>query len=135
MKINTTLLNQLSSQAAESPRLRMNFDLRDSENDTSQRMLNALEMGTVLPIHRHQNTSETIIVIRGALKEYYHDDQGNITETFELSANGPTFGLNIPKGQWHSLEVTEPQTVIIEMKNGEYHALNSNDVLSVECRV
>ena len=120
MIINEELLNNLTAQATESPRLRMNYDLRNSAEDQSQRMLNAMEMGTIMPIHRHTTTSETMIVIRGSLLETYYDDQGNITHEIHLQAAGPNYGLNIPKGQWHSLKVLEPNTVIFESKDGPY---------------
>ena len=120
MLIDKKLLDSLTAQATESPRLRMHYDLRNSSNDQSQRMLNAMEMGTKLPIHRHTTTSETMIVIRGSLKEIFYDDKGNITEEFTLSATGPNYGLNIPINIWHSLEVLEPNTVIFEAKDGPY---------------
>lgn len=129
MKITTELLDKLSTEAAESPRLRKNFDLRDKENDNSQRMLNALQKGTIPPIHRHQNSSETVVVLRGKIKEIYFDDNKNIIETTEISSDGPIFGINIPIGQWHSFEVMESNTVIISIKNGKYEPINSDDIL------
>lgn len=129
MKITTELLDKLSTEAAESPRLRKNFDLRDKENDNSQRMLNALQKGTIPLIHRHQNSSETVVVLRGKIKEIYFDDNKNIIETTEISSDGPIFGINIPIGQWHSFEVMESNTVIISIKNGKYEPINSDDIL------
>lgn len=120
MKIDKKLLDELSVQANESPRLRMHFDLRDSDCDTSQRILNAVEIGTVMPIHCHKNSSETIIVIRGSIKEFYYNENYEVIETIELNANGPIFGLSIPKNQLHNFEVIEPNTVIISFKNGKY---------------
>lgn len=131
MKITKELLDTLSAEAAASPRLRMNLDLRNSENDLSQRMLNALQKGTIIPIHRHRNSSETLIVIRGSVRETYYDENGNITEIIEINANGPTFGINIPKGQWHSIEAIENDSVIIEMKDGAYETLQDCDIMKL----
>lgn len=131
MKITKELLDDLSNKASESPRLRTNLDLRNNEDDTSQRMLNALQIGTTVPIHRHRQSSETLIVIRGAIKETYFDERGDVTETIEVSANGPVYGINIPKGQWHTLEVLEPNTIIIETKDGKYEPTSPEDILSI----
>ena len=84
MKIDNTLLDELTAQAQASPRLRMNMDLRNSAADTSQRMLNAIEPGSVVPIHRHQKTSETVVVLRGRVVEEYYDDAGVLVESFVL---------------------------------------------------
>ena len=130
MKITQALLDELTAKAKESPRLRMNLDLRDSAEDTSQRMLNAIEPGSPLPIHRHQNTSETVVCIRGRLVEEFYDDLERIcTERIELSPNGPVVALNIPAGQWHTVHALESGTVILEMKNGKYEPLSDVDIL------
>ena len=130
MKITQALLDELTAKAKESPRLRMNLDLRDSAEDTSQRMLNAIEPGSPLPIHRHQNTSETVVCLRGRLVEEFYDDLERIcTERIELSPNGPVVALNIPAGQWHTVQALESGTVILEMKNGKYEPISDVDVL------
>lgn len=130
MKITQTVLDELTAKAKESPRLRMNLDLRDSAEDTSQRMLNAIEPGSPLPIHRHQKTSETVVCIRGRLVEEFYDDLEKIcTERIELSPNGPVVALNIPAGQWHTVQSLESGTVILEMKNGKYEPISDVDVL------
>ena len=130
MKITQALLDELTEKAKESPRLRMNFDLRDSGEDTSQRMLNAIEPGSPLPIHRHQNTSETVVCLRGRLVEEFYDDlERTCTERIELSPNGPIVALNIPAGQWHTVQVLESGTVILEMKNGKYEPISDVDIL------
>lgn len=130
MKITQALLDELTAKAKESPRLRMNLDLRDSAEDTSQRMLNAIEPGSPLPIHRHQNTSETVVCLRGRLVEEFYDDLERIcTERIELSPNGPVVALNIPAGQWHTVQALESGTVILEMKNGAYEPLLDVDIL------
>ena len=103
MKITQALLDELTAKAKASPRLRMNYDLRNSEADQSQRMLNAIEPGSPLPIHRHQKTSETVVCLRGRLVEEYYDELERIcTERIELSPNGPVVAVNIPVGQWHT---------------------------------
>ena len=130
MKITQTVLDELTAKAKESPRLRMNLDLRDSAEDTSQRMLNAIEPGSPLPIHRHQKTSETVVCIRGRLVEEFYDDMERIcTERIELSPNGPVVALNIPAGQWHTVQSLESGTVILEMKNGKYEPISDVDIL------
>ena len=129
MLLDTNLLDQLSAQAKASPRLRMNLDLRNSPDDQSQRMLNALEPGTVLPIHRHRNSSETVVVLRGKVKWLYYNDQGEITDTFIVAPGSDLLGLCVPKGQWHSLECLETGTVILETKDGPWEALGEDDLL------
>lgn len=130
MKITQAILDELTAKAKESPRLRMNLDLRDTNEDTSQRMLNAIEPGSPLPIHRHQNTSETVVCLRGRLVEEFYDDLERIcTERIELSPGGPIVALNIPAGQWHTVQALESGTVILEMKNGKYEPLSDVDIL------
>ena len=130
MKITQALLDELTAKAKESPRLRMNLDLRDSAEDTSQRMLNAIEPGSPLPIHRHQKTSETVVCLRGRLVEEFYDDlERTCTDRIELSPNGPVVALNIPAGQWHTVHALESGTVILEMKNGKYEPLSDVDIL------
>ena len=130
MKITQVILDELTAKAKESPRLRMNLDLRDSAEDTSQRMLNAIEPGSPLPIHRHQKTSETVVCLRGRLVEEFYDDLERIcTERIELSPNGPIVALNIPAGQWHTVHALESGTVILEMKNGKYEPISDVDIL------
>ena len=132
MKITQAILDNLTEQAKASPRLRMNLDLRNSAEDQSQRMLNAIEPGSPLPIHRHQKSSETVVCLRGRLVEEYYDELERIcTEAIELSPNGPVVALNIPAGQWHTVRALESGTVIIEMKNGPYEPLGAEDVLMV----
>lgn len=130
MIIDQTLLDSLTAQAKESPRLRMNHDLRNSAEDTSQRMLNAIEPGSVVPIHRHQKTSETVVVLRGHLREIFYDDlERRVEEVIDLKAGGPVMALNIPAGQWHGVEVLESGTVIMEVKDGPYEPIRECDIL------
>ena len=139
MKIDKALLDELAVQAKASPRLRMNMDLRNSAADTSQRMLNAIEPGSVVPIHRHRKTSETVVVLRGRVVEEYYDDAGVLAESFVLGdchvADAPrndvpmVYALNIPPGQWHTLRALESDTVILEMKDGAYEPIGAGDVM------
>ena len=132
MKITQTILDELTAKAKESPRLRMNLDLRDSAEDSSQRMLNAIEPGSPLPIHRHRKSSETVVCLRGRLIEEFYDDlERTCTDRIELSPNGPVVALNIPAGQWHTVQALESGTVILEMKNGKYEPIQDCDVLKM----
>lgn len=129
MKITQELLDNLTAQAKASPRLRMNRDLRNSAEDGSQRMLNAIEPGSPLPIHRHRHSSETVVCLRGHLRELFYDGEGRMTESFDLMPNGPVVALNIPLGKWHTVEVLESGTVIMEVKDGKYEPLGEEDIL------
>ena len=129
MNIDNTLLDSLSEQACRSPRLRQHYDLRDNDTDTSQRMLNALEPGTVLPIHRHQDTSETIVILRGHATQILYDEKGFETERVNLVPNSSVVGMTVERGCWHRLVCNESGTVILECKNGLWHPLNQEDIL------
>lgn len=131
MLITQQLLDSLSAQAQASPRRRMNYDLRNTPDDQSQRMLNALEPGTVMPIHRHRNTSETAVVLRGKVKWLYYNDKGEITDTFVVAPGTDLVGLSVPHGQWHSLECLESGSVILATKDGAWEAMKEEDTLSV----
>ena len=132
MKITQAILDQLTEQAKASPRLRMNYDLRNSAEDTSQRMLNAIEPGSPLPIHRHRKSSETVVCLRGRLIEEFYDDlERTCTDRIELSPNGPVVALNIPIGQWHTVQALESGTVIMEVKDGPYEPIQDCDVLKM----
>lgn len=132
MVITQVLLDKLTEEAKASLRLRMNYDLRNSEADQSQRMLNAIEPGSVVPIHRHQDSSETVVCIRGKVVEEYYDELERIcTEAIELSPNGSVVALNIPAGQWHTVRALESGTVILEMKDGAYEPISDADILQM----
>lgn len=132
IEINKVLLDSLTEQAKASPRLRMNYDLRTSADDGSQRMLNAIEPGSVVPIHRHQKTSETVVVLRGKVVEEFYDELERVcSAAYEMSAGGPVCALNIPAGTWHTLRSLESGTVILEMKDGAYEPIQACDVLNV----
>lgn len=127
MKITQAILDKLTEEAKASPRLRMNMDLRNSSEDLSQRMLNALEPGTVMPIHRHMGTSETCVCVRGHFEEYFYDSDGRLVETVDMVPGGVV--LNIEKGQWHSLKCLESGTVLLESKDGSYRPLEEDEVM------
>ena len=129
MVIDSVLLDKLTAEAQASPRLRMNLDLRNSDADCSQRMLNAIEPGSMVPVHRHRGTSETLVVLRGRVVEEYYSSEGAVEATFEVAAGGDVCALNIPAGQWHSLRALESGTVILEMKDGAYEPIQECDVL------
>ena len=138
MIIDNFLLDNLTAKAQASPRLRMNLDLRNSAEDQSQRMLNAIEPGSVVPIHRHRKTSETVVVLRGRVVEEYYNSEGVVEASYELVAGGDArsesgmtagYALNIPAGQWHTLRAMESGTVILEMKDGAYEPIGAEDVM------
>ena len=126
--IDEHTFNALTAQAKASPRLRMNLDLRNSPEDQSQRMLNAIEPGTVLPIHRHRTTSETVVCLRGHFEEYFYDEEGRLTDTIDMVPGGTL--INIPAGQWHSLKSLESGTVLLECKDGPWAPLEEEDILN-----
>lgn len=126
MVIDSKVLDDLSAKAKENPRQRQAMDLRNSPEDLSQRMLNALEPETVMPIHRHKNSSETCVCIRGHFEEYFYDEHGNLTDTIDMVPGGVV--LNIEKGQWHSLKCLESGTVLLEAKDGPYHLLEEDEI-------
>lgn len=127
MIISKEILDGLSEQAKASPRLRCNLDLRNSADDQSQRMLNALEPGTVMPIHRHKDSSETCVCVRGHFEEYFYDENGKLTETIDMVPGGVV--LNIEAGQWHSLKCLESGTILLEAKDGLYRPLEEDEIL------
>ena len=120
MKIDSELLDRLTQQAKSNARLRMNYDLRNSEKDLSQRMLNAVEPGTIMPIHRHPTTSITVVIIRGSIKYNFYDDNEILTESVILDANGYDRAVQIEKNRWHNLESLESGSVLLEAKDGAW---------------
>ena len=128
MIVDQQVLDELTARAKDSPRLRMNLDLRNSPADQSQRMLNAIEPGTVLPIHRHRTTTETVVCLRGHFVEYFYDADGRLTDTIDMVPGGTL--INIPAGQWHNLESLESGTVLLEVKDGAYEPIGEEDILN-----
>lgn len=131
MLIDKKLLDEVTERAKASERLRMNYNLHDSLEAKAQRLLNALEPGTLLPIHRHRHTAETYIVLRGCIKVLFYNDEKLLTDVFLVRPDEKVYGVHIPAGQWHTLEVLERDTVIFEVKDGPYAPLGEEDVLCV----
>jgi|SRR5690554_6698920 len=129
MLIDNNLLDQVTEQAKSSERLRMNYNLHDSLDAKAQRLLNALEPGTILSIHRHRHTAETYIVLRGSIIVIFYDDNKIPVEQHLISPKQGVYGVHIPAGQWHTLEVKESGTVIFEVKDGPYAPLGEEDIL------
>ena len=131
MVVSQAVLDELTAQAKASPRLRMNMDLRNGPEDGSQRMLNAIEPGSPLPIHRHKYTSETVVCLRGRFVEEFYDELERIcTVAIELTPGGSNYLVNVPAGQWHTVRALESGSVLLEMKDGKYEALGLEDILS-----
>lgn len=132
MVVSQAVLDELTAQAKASPRLRINMDLRNGPEDSSQRMLNAIEPGSPLPIHRHKNTSETVVCLRGRFVEEFYDELERIcTDAIDLTPGGPIFLVNVPAGQWHTVRALESGSVLLEMKDGKYEPLEPEDILSL----
>ena len=131
MILDQIILDALSQQAKANPRLRQAFDRRTTPEDQSQRILNAVEPGTILPIHRHRGSTETIVVLRGKVVQYYFNDADEKTASYELAPNSAQVGMSVPVGQWHALESLEEGSVIFECKYGAYQPLSAEDILEV----
>ena len=129
MLLTEYILDELTTKAKDSPRLRMNYNLHESPNDSVQRMLNAIEPGSIIPIARHPRINETLILLRGKLKVIIYDDKGTVLEVCILDVSQKNFGYHIPKNVWHSVESLESGTVILEMKNGRYEPIKPEDIL------
>lgn len=129
MRIDKALLDNLTEEAKKSPRLRMNFDLRTSAADNSQRMLNALEPGTVLPIHRHTKSTEVVVMLRGKGIQYIYNDEGEVIDQILLEAGSDCAMMSVEVGVWHRLEALESGTVIFEAKDGAYVPITADDMM------
>jgi hypothetical protein len=127
--IDKSLLDTVTSGAKESNRLRMNYNFHDSLDAPCQRLLNALEPETIVPIHRHQHTSETYILLRGKLRMMFYNDDKEIIEETILSPDSANYGIHIPAGVWHAMEVLASGTVIFETKDGPYAPIQDCDIL------
>ena len=130
LKIDSALLDTLSAQAKANPRLRQAYDLRTTPEDNSQRILNAMEPGTILPIHRHRGSTETVVVLRGKIRQNFYDENGQLTESFEASAESEIAGFSVELGRWHNTECLESGTVILECKDGRYEPLSDEDIMN-----
>ena len=127
--IDKNLLDKVTAEAKANARLRMNYNFHETLDAPAQRLLNALEPGTVLPIHRHCHTAETYVLLRGRLNILFYNEQKQITERYELDPQKGVYGVNIPRGQWHTIEVLCSGTVIFEVKDGPYSPLAPDDIL------
>lgn len=128
MLIDDKLIDKVTKEAEESPRLRMNYNFHDSLDAGAQRLLNVLLPGTPLPVNRHRHTAETYVLLRGRMFVVFYDDLGGQTERYLLDPRVGNYGVQIPKGQWHGVEVIEPST-IFEVKDGPYTPLTPEDIL------
>ena len=131
MIIGNKILEDLSAQAKANHRLRQAMDLRNSPEDLSQRMLNALEPGTAMPIHRHHASSESVVVLRGKIEWIFYDNEGNETERVTLDANGEPRMLNVERDRWHSLVCLKSGSVLYESKDGPYQPLSPDEIMEV----
>ena len=118
--IDEQLLKEVSAQAKKSPRLRMNYNFHQSLDDKCHRFLNAVEPGTVVPIHKHPTKDETFVLLRGKVKVSTYNDDGSIRESVMLCQEEGRYGVDIPKGIWHNLETLAPDSVIFECKEGPF---------------
>ncbi len=131
MILDDKLLDGVTEKAKKSERLRMNFNLHESLDAKAQRLFNALEPGTILPIHRHRNTAETYILLRGRMNIIFYNEDGSISEKKEINPLKGIYGAHIEKGQWHTLEVLESGTVLFEVKDGPYIPFQPEDVMQL----
>ncbi len=129
MIINDQLLDKVTVEAEASPRLRMNYNLHESLDAKAQRLINVLLPGTPLPIHRHRHTAETYVILRGKMFVVFYNDMGALTARHLLDPIQGKYGVQIPKGQWHGIEVIEP-SAIFEVKDGPYSPLKPEDTLN-----
>lgn len=128
MIIDNSLIDRVEHEAEESPRLRMNFNLHESLDAKAQRLINVLLPSTAIPIHRHPHTAETYILLRGKMVVAFYNDLGAQTDRFLLDPAAGNYGLQIPRGQWHGIEVVEP-SAIFEVKDGPYIPLSPEDMM------
>ena len=132
MVIDKKLLDEVSVKAKASPRLRMNFNFHQSLDEKCHRFLNAVEPGTEVPIHKHPTKDETFVILRGKVRVSTHNDDGSIIEDVVLCAEEGRYGVNIPKGVWHTIEALEPDSVIFECKEGPFVPHEQEGILNVE---
>ena len=129
--INNDLLDKVTLQAQNNERLRMNYNFHENLNDKVQRLLNALEPGTLIPIHRHTDTDETYILLRGRIRIVFYEESGKQIGTTILDPKEGCYGVNIKAGEWHSLDVLEKGSVIFEIKKGPYKPIRKEDIIEL----
>ena len=132
MIIDTVLLDKVSAQAKESPRLRMNYNFHQSLDEKCHRFLNAVEPGTVVPIHKHPTKDESFVILRGKVRVTTHNDDGSIIEDVVLRQESGNYGVDIPKNVWHKLESLESGSVIFECKEGPFVPHEVEGILSLK---
>lgn len=130
--IDKNLLDEVSAQAKASPRLRMNYNFHHSLDEKCHRMLNAVEPGTDIPIHRHPDKDESFVILRGKVRSTTYNDDGSVIDSVVLSQEDGIYGVDIPQGVWHKLESLEPASVIFECKEGPYVPHEEEGVLEVK---
>ena len=128
MIIDDRLIDRVEGEAKESPRLRMNYNFHESLDAKAQRLMNVLLPGTIIPIHRHRHTAETYVLLRGKMVVAFYNDMGAQTDRFLLDPKEGNYGVQIPKGQWHGIEVIEP-SAIFEVKDGPYMPIEPEDMM------
>lgn len=128
MIIDDRLIDRVEEEAKESPRLRMNYNFHESLDAKAQRLMNVLLPGTIIPIHRHRHTAETYVLLRGKMVVAFYNDMGAQTDRFLLDPKEGNYGVQIPKGQWHGIEVIEP-SAIFEVKDGPYMLIEPEDMM------
>ncbi|MDE6282983.1 MAG: WbuC family cupin fold metalloprotein [Muribaculaceae bacterium] len=129
MIINDRLIDEVTDRAEASPRLRMNYNLHDSLDAKAQRLINVLLPGTEIPVHRHRHTAETYALLRGKMYIIFYDETGRETERHLLDPATGEYGVHIPAGQWHSVEIIKP-SAILEVKDGPYTPLQPEDIIN-----
>lgn len=132
--IDEQLLGKVSEQAKESPRQRMNYNFHQSLEDKCHRMLNAVEPGTEVPIHRHPTKDESFVILRGKVRSTTYNDDGSIIESVVLSHDDGVYGIDIPKNVWHRLESLEPNSVIFECKEGPFVSHEAEGILEIPAK-
>lgn len=130
--IDSQLLDSVTDKAKESPRLRMNYNFHQSLDDKCHRFLNAMEVGTVVPIHHHMTKDETIVILKGRIRVRTYNDAGEILEDIILNHQDGVYGVDIPKNVWHDVECLAPGSVLFEVKEGPFVAHEVDGILSVE---
>ena len=129
MRIDQVLLDRLTEMAKASPRKRQHFDLRDSAEEPCMRMLNALEPETVIPVHRHRETSEEVVVLRGVVEEVLYNDLGEDVERYRLEPESECMACKVPMGMYHTCCSLQSGSVILEFKQGKYDPVSTEELL------
>ena len=129
--IDNKLIDSVVAQAKESPRLRMNYNFHESLDDKCHRLLNALEPGTVVPVHRHPTKDESFVVLRGKIRVNTYNDAGQVTESVVLSPADGKYGVDIAKNVWHGVECLESGSVIFEVKEGPFVPHDKDGILEI----